>query len=442
MASFGEKRVREDRINEVRKEIAKLRSENEQRVSELKEKIPKDLTHTERDAKLAKLNESLKIQAEILKKQIDTSAIEARKSVQIAQQRILEMDRRDASDAVHWNELHGGVPQGIATGTDEVISTSQEMVRPFSNLFLPIDLFETGEVEDEYVVYDGNNFDNDEVFYSETDGDFRNDDVDCDQYFDSNSTVRVGEGSSSTFSSTSSSQYEMSSSSTFGVDQPSSSKPQTTSPPQDASQPLSYTSAPKRVFTISGGRGLGLILRASKGYEVPGFVVRGFRLALIPAHPWDLPNAGKFEETNSCRDAGMRKGDIIVEINGQPLKDHQELLEKLRSLDRKEDVKITVMRFESNLVDIYVPNFLELGIILRKTDPRMVNGKAIHRLYVRGFRVVVEGEDNPCKAAGLRCGDFIEKVDGETPSSPRHLLRLLSLARGSVTITVERGGYS
>jgi hypothetical protein len=71
--------------------------------------------------------------------------------------------------------------------------------------------------------------------------------------------------------------------------------------------------------------------------------------------------------------------------------------------------------------------------------PVQIGSKIVSRVLVKSFREIPGGRPNPAMLAGVKMGDVLEAVNGQTAASPQGLVKLLQNASGNITITVYRG---
>lgn len=73
------------------------------------------------------------------------------------------------------------------------------------------------------------------------------------------------------------------------------------------------------------------------------------------------------------------------------------------------------------------------GIGLVVTDDEVAN-----RIVVKDLRKMPGGAVNPSEFAGIRVGDEVEMINGESPATLQDAVNMLRTSRDSVTITVLR----
>lgn len=131
--------------------------------------------------------------------------------------------------------------------------------------------------------------------------------------------------------------------------------------------------------------------------------------------------------------AGLRPGDRITAVEGQPIRYFSELQEAVRPRAELETT-VTYLRGGRELTAKLVPSRLERKTILGKE----VRGLIGIGLTARAPIVAVPRADSPAAKAGLQTFDRVVKV-GQTPiKSYPALVEALSQVKGPVEITVAR----
>jgi S1-C subfamily serine protease len=140
--------------------------------------------------------------------------------------------------------------------------------------------------------------------------------------------------------------------------------------------------------------------------------------------------------------AGIKRGDILLEIEGQVINQPTELISHLQNLSVGDQVEIKLLHGDAEKI---------VAITLGEQNGRPYLGVApcgggIHQITVQDFkpaaRVMQVAPDSPADQAGLEPGDMIVAVDGQTVNQEHNLSDLIGMhAPGdSVTLTVERPG--
>ena len=180
--------------------------------------------------------------------------------------------------------------------------------------------------------------------------------------------------------------------------------------------------------------------------------------------------------------AGFKAGDIVVSFDGEAVRSARHLTRLIEETPTGREVPVTVVRAGErvNMKVIanaapgtytfhYAPEALNVQSFLGNRDfsyvlprTRLSNfpggyanfffgrnrlGADVQELTGQlgeyfgassGVLVTSVDDNTPGKTAGLKAGDVITKINGQTVSTPNELQRLLSTATGELTITVVR----
>ena len=164
--------------------------------------------------------------------------------------------------------------------------------------------------------------------------------------------------------------------------------------------------------------------------------------ALVGMVPGDGPGAK----------AGLKPGDVVLSVNGQPVHSSGELPPMVADLkpgseavlnvwrDHKSmDIKVVVAELEDKSADAkgsheaQVPKG-RLGLSVRPMNPEEQT-----KAEVKGG-LVVEAVKGPAARAGLRRGDIVLAVNGQSITSAEQLADLVKNANKHVALLVKRGG--
>ncbi len=155
-------------------------------------------------------------------------------------------------------------------------------------------------------------------------------------------------------------------------------------------------------------------------------------------------------------EAGLRRGDIILQVDGEEVNTPDEVRELIREMEPADTVTLSVLRCDEPENVVVTLGELDksgrgyLGVdMFRSVRPGFVisgpltRSIEIEREFILGdgALVVVVEEDTPASAAGLQEGDRITAVDGEEVIPDRPLPDIIrSKAIGDrVELLVERG---
>ncbi len=155
-------------------------------------------------------------------------------------------------------------------------------------------------------------------------------------------------------------------------------------------------------------------------------------------------------ENSAAKEAGIKKGDVIVKVNEENVYTSSELQAKIGVKRPGETVKLTVIRKGEEMVfSVTLKNKTgEIGLVKREDDRLMAELGAtfvnptqeeLDNIKARSGAKVESLTHGKLRAAGVREGFIITKVDKETVRSAEDLTRKLSGRSGAVLI---EGYYS
>jgi serine protease Do len=161
--------------------------------------------------------------------------------------------------------------------------------------------------------------------------------------------------------------------------------------------------------------------------------------------------------------AGIESGDVIVAVNGEPVKDAKELARTIGGLAPGNAVKLNVLhKGQDKVINLtlgQLPNTVEAKADLDKDSGKSTRGTDVPKLGMTvapansvagaGKEGVVVTEVDPKSAAaerGFKEGDVILEVGGKTVASADDVRDAITAARGdnknSVLMRVKSGGSS
>ncbi len=167
--------------------------------------------------------------------------------------------------------------------------------------------------------------------------------------------------------------------------------------------------------------------------------------ALVADVPADSPAAK----------AGIKRGDVIVEFNGKPIKDWSDLPTMVANTKVGESVPVKVLREgREQLVNVKIgelkeeavasregqePQEQKLGMTVEEITPDIAARLGIKN--EEGVIVTRVEEGSPAAEAGLRPGDIIKEIQREPVKDMATYNNLIGkLEKGSALILIKRGG--
>jgi len=197
--------------------------------------------------------------------------------------------------------------------------------------------------------------------------------------------------------------------------------PEVRSHPEEA---LSHKPVWQRLAIVFAGPAMNLLLP-----------VLLFTVQLGVGMPRGAPVVGTVEPASPAAAAGIRPGDRIVAVEGDPVEWWNGVEERLRGA-AGETLALRVERDgETRKVDLPVasrPGVDDFGAVAELGWAGLLHARQAPLLGI-------PRPQTPAAAAGLRSGDLVTAVDGESVEDWTGFARAYEEARGPVTLTVERG---
>ena len=155
--------------------------------------------------------------------------------------------------------------------------------------------------------------------------------------------------------------------------------------------------------------------------------------------------------------AGLRRGDVILEYDGSPIKDVRELQRKVARTPKGTKVRIKILRGgKDKVVTAAVGEFTQEVLVRREespeTPPKDVLGLTLAELTpetAKKFKLSVEAgvvvtevsEGSAAARAGVRPGDLLAEVDQKPVKTLEQVRRALKeWTRQSHLVLIQRGG--
>jgi serine protease Do len=227
------------------------------------------------------------------------------------------------------------------------------------------------------------------------------------------------------------------------------------------------------ILSTSGGNiGIGFAIPSNMAKKVitdlkkGGRVVRGYlgvqitQISDEEAKQLDLPKGGiligKVDADTPAQKAGLKKYDLIVEVNGNPIKSVTELRTMIASFNPGDKLQLTIYR-EKTKKDVEVTieeapetaslkkkegeeeQVIDLGMVLKDNSRALAER---YNLSITGGIVVMEVEPGGVASQnGLQPGDVITTVNRTQIENVEQFIKIMSGKSGStVFITIIRQG--
>ncbi|HEY1393160.1 MAG TPA: PDZ domain-containing protein, partial [Methylibium sp.] len=160
---------------------------------------------------------------------------------------------------------------------------------------------------------------------------------------------------------------------------------------------------------------------------------------------------GSVSPDSAAAAAGLRSGDVVTEINGQPVLSSGDLSSRIGLMAPGEKVRLKVWRGKSSReVDVKLGSADDGGQQSASNDGGAQGeqlGLALRPLTREEARqehvnsgLVVEGVDGPAARAGIQPGDVVLAVNGKPVSSVQQVRDVLAQKPKSVALLIERDG--
>ncbi len=155
------------------------------------------------------------------------------------------------------------------------------------------------------------------------------------------------------------------------------------------------------------------------------------------------------EKAGPAARAGIEPGDVILKINGEPLKDDNELPVKVAGLAPGTSVDLTIWRrHESRDISVKL-GAMEDTRTASNTGPEAQGGKlglAVRPLTRDEERqsnvhggLVVENASGPAADAGIQPGDVVLAANGAPVTSADELRSAVESSKGHIALLIQRG---
>jgi serine protease Do len=161
---------------------------------------------------------------------------------------------------------------------------------------------------------------------------------------------------------------------------------------------------------------------------------------------------GRVMEGEPAEKAGLKNGDVILELDGETIEDTRDLLNTVARLAPNRKVKVTVMR-DGELQDFHVTlgerpaegKFAQkstvedrLGLTVQEVTPELA--KQLGLETSEGVLISNVKSGSPAAEAGLRRGDIIHEMEHQAVRSVESYREILAkLEKDSILLWIQRG---
>lgn len=191
--------------------------------------------------------------------------------------------------------------------------------------------------------------------------------------------------------------------------------------PDDARRSFLSAAWWKRAIIVSAGPVMNLI-----------FPVLAFFFVFLGDHQGAAPRVGWLEPGYPAEQAGIRPGDVVTRVDGEPIFEYSEISRALRdAYDR--DVKVDLSRDGKPLSFTLKPHKLAENEPGGKSHRGLLGISALARPAIIG---VTDG--SPAAAAGLKTFDRIVSVNGVPIKDELQLSTVVAPLEGPLTVVVVR----
>jgi serine protease Do len=153
------------------------------------------------------------------------------------------------------------------------------------------------------------------------------------------------------------------------------------------------------------------------------------------------------EPNGPAAKAGIKAGDVILQVNGEAVQDSTDLPSEIADLKpgaqaklqiwrdgAAQELAVTLGKLSDSTVASNTPDAPQgkLGVAVRALTPQEKQESSIAQ------GLVVEQASGPAANAGIQAGDVILAIDGQPVSSPAQLRDRIAKASGSVALLIQR----
>ena len=183
----------------------------------------------------------------------------------------------------------------------------------------------------------------------------------------------------------------------------------------------------QRFLIVFAGPGMNFVLAA--------LLVMG--LFMVLGRPGVPSVVGRVEQGSPAAQAGLQSGDRIIAVDGQPIVQWEELVERLQEEGGGGTIQVTVRRQDAERKVALTP-------VKLKVRDLFGDEKSIWEIGARPYAPARVGEvvpGRPAARAGLKAGDIVVALDGRPILDFEELADIIYKRPGQTTLlTVERNG--
>jgi S1-C subfamily serine protease len=187
------------------------------------------------------------------------------------------------------------------------------------------------------------------------------------------------------------------------------------------------------VFVIGAAAGGGIVFAANQGSNPDG------KLALLPDQDDGEPGVviASVDPDGPAAEAGVKRGDILLKIDEQAVNHSQDLIGYLQNLKVGDQVELTVLHGDEQRTLTVVLGDRETRPYLGLTPCFGLPAEINLRMAGPGARITKVVSDSPADKAGLKVGDLITSVDGQTLDGETNLADLIAKHTPGDSLTLE-----
>lgn len=173
---------------------------------------------------------------------------------------------------------------------------------------------------------------------------------------------------------------------------------------------------------------------------------RSVNSEIAKAMELDTSQGGFIEQVmpdSAADEAGIKAGDVIIAMNGKPIKTFFELRAKIGSIGANKKVKLTVIREGDKKVFTVKLKQDQSADIAPVSIHRMLDGAQLENNAKKKVIVISQvAEDSPAQMAGLQAGDIITGVNRTRIKDIAQLRDYLKDKTGVLALNIVRDNHA